>query len=240
MLAPMGEAIQDRGPKAPAGRRFGGAFLIGLAVLLALAAGNGRVEAATCKNSTYKVKSSFKVEKGKLTYSSKLSKAELSKLHRRVGQDLEIRGLTVTKPVLSYSIAHRSISSGGGACVYPTHVDATIGYETIKVFVASEFRKRSCQYKAVLAHEKEHVAAHRKALKKRTPRIKARLNGILKKFKPIRLSKGENPTEAIARKIDAGLKRYLTNLSNEAEDLNAEIDLPKNYRKTKKMCKKWP
>ncbi|MEE9544366.1 MAG: hypothetical protein V3V55_02055, partial [Rhodospirillales bacterium] len=184
------------------------------------------------------------------TYSSKLSKAELYKEHRRVGQDLEIRGLTVTKPVLSYAIAHSVLfplagaqwdkKSGTSVCVYPTHVDATIGYETIKVFVASEFRKRSCQYKAVLAHEKEHVAAHRKALKKRTPRIKARLNGILKKFKPIRLSKGENPAEAIARKIDAGLKRYLTNLSNEAEDLNAEIDLPKNYRKIKKKCKKWP
>ena len=240
MLTRMSEAARARKPITSAEPRAGRAFVFALAAFLALTAGGRSSDAAGCKKSTHKVKTTFKVEKGKLTYSRKLNKAELYKKHRRVGQDLEVRGLTVATPVLSYLIAHRTFRSGGKTCVYPSQVEATVGYKTIEVFVAKEYRKASCQYKAVLIHEKEHVAAYRKALKKGASRIKSRLKGFLKKFTPISVAKGEDPTQAIADKINAGLEKALTDYSNEAEDLNAVIDLPKNYRKTEKKCKKWP
>lgn len=199
----------------------------------------GPSEAGSCGRKNVTPKVSVTVEKGDVTYSRDRGKADLSREHRRIGQDLEVRGLTVAYPMLRYRISHRSVRAGKGYCVYPSNVEATVGYSRIQVWVASEFRKGSCAYKAVLKHEKEHVAAHYKALRNHKTRIKRRLQKVVRGFRPIRIDKGEDATKAIGKVIDEKMNGVLTTMMNEAEDLNAEIDLPKSYRKVDKKCRKW-
>lgn len=129
----------------------------------------------------------------------------------------------------------------GQRCVWPSRLIATVKYEgPITVHLAREHRRGSCQHKAVLDHEMEHVAVLKAAL----PDYAQRLRKALQRA----LDRGRFPyTGRDAEKVQARLEGYLetafrkavAEAEHERDRANAAIDTPENYRRTRRRCATW-
>jgi len=79
-------------------------------------------------------------------------------------------GITRYQSVLEFqapTIVHTA--PGQPACAYVQHIDATIGYRDVTVFVASEIPQGSCAFDETIGHEQKHIAVNRHILEWRDP-----------------------------------------------------------------------
>jgi len=100
-------------------------------------------------------------------------------------------GLTRYDPVMEFHVPIRAEQLANGlACGFVDHVDVTIGYKDVTVFIASEIPQDSCGFDQVMAHEQKHIDVNRQILAEYAPRIEGelkdylRLNGVFKELHP--------------------------------------------------------
>lgn len=198
-----------------------------------------------CQPYTTSIRLSFKTLDPDPTYNNALNVTSLRDFLRTRGHVFSGRHqrmLGVTSFMAAFSLTGSTYAmptDGGGFCVYLREVTAEFGYREHDVFVASEFSPGSCEYKAILDHENQHVAINRAAVREGGPRIRQELERLLKTAQP-----------RFTRDLEAGTDLTLTNLSNainktynqvaqEQANRNAVIDSENNYDAIADLCKNW-
>jgi hypothetical protein len=128
----------------------------------------------------------------------------------------------------------------GKTCVVLESVKVKWRVEDVIVDVAREYAPGSCQYKAVLDHENEHVRITRETFAEFAPRIKERLERAAAEVRPQwGRDDARDVIDRLTKQISASGKAELAIAKVELARRQAAIDTRESYRDVAARCDKW-
>jgi hypothetical protein len=107
------------------------------------------------------------------------------------------------------------------------------------VYVASDFKPGTCEYRAVLDHENQHVGINNAALKEFAPRFRATLEKALAAQQPVFSHDGQAGTDAALEAVQDRMNGHLDQFQQLTAQRNAPLDSQNNYGETAKLCSNW-
>lgn len=151
------------------------------------------------------------------------------------------RALGITYALTAFSLqgstSVRQVS--GGYCIYIEDVAADFGFKRMNVFVASEFKPGTCEYRTILDHENQHVSVNTRTLKEFAPHFRAALENALATEQPRFVRAMPPNADASFRALKDKMSDYLDHFQKLAGERNAPLDSANNYGETAKLCKNW-
>ncbi len=142
---------------------------------------------------------------------------------------------------VKFATEYSVVPFGNKFCFWVQSIPVTLRYPPIEIYIAKEFGTRSCQYQAVLDHEKDHVRVAQDNLERYYPRMRSALTSLL-------IPTGRAPQivaspEQAKREVDALIRKLLWPVSrNMFADVNkaqAAVDSPEEYRRVQRRCRNW-
>ena len=199
---------------------------------------------ADCPPYDKPIRISFKTLNPDPTYNNTLNVMSLRDFLRTRGHVFSgqhQKTLGVTSYRTAFSLAGRTVAmpAAHGFCVYLSEVTAEFGYRDHDVFVASEFRPGSCEYKAILDHENQHVAINRAAIRDGGPRVRQELERLLQTAPPRFTRAPQSGTEGALSDIYARLNKTVDAIAAGQGAKNAAIDNDGNYDAIGDLCGDW-
>ena len=237
----MGDTANNRGT-IPGIR--GGAVLLALAVGLLLGAPAGAQ--VRCPANGTKPDTVLLERVGKVVYSRRHGRRDLQRLRaRRNGPARVLRGAVpvgLTVAELTFRIRTRVILEPQGRkryCARLATVETSLGYGDIMVYVAREYRKGSCPYRTILAHENRHVAVFQGTLARFAPRLRTRLREAAGQMAPLWVTDRESPADILQERLRRRLQPLMGEMERVMDKANARIDSPSAYRGEQARCRDW-
>jgi len=130
---------------------------------------------------------------------------------------------------------------GEGVCFWVDHIEVTLRYEALDIYIASEYTRGSCQYQAILAHENKHAEVARSYLDDYVQTIRSVLASLsIPKPRDPRLV--EHVTGAQLKTqatIENLLEPVIARLRQDMEEAQSRVDTRAEYRRVEKQCSKW-
>ena len=129
----------------------------------------------------------------------------------------------------------------GGFCFWVRRTALTIRHPSPDIYVAREDRRGSCPYRAILAHERQHMSISREQINRYLPRLRWVLTSL-------QIPTGGRPVfvdsaEAAKSDIRALMKDLAEPLFQEMiaalRAAQAELDSTASYRRLRKACNNW-
>jgi len=180
------------------------------------------------------------IDAGETQISNNLSKAQLSGALSH-GRRRNILGVMQGNVDLSWHINYKIEEYRDGVCFWVTSVDVQLAYRQLDVHIASEYEPGSCQYEAILDHEKEHVTVARRIMSPYAQQIRASLT-TLSIPTPDLPSVADSPEEARAQ-VNEVFRRQLMPVRKRMflvlRARQAEVDTRENYGRTFRQCRRW-
>lgn len=152
------------------------------------------------------------------------------------------QGLTEVEHQLRFRTLVNAETTRGKTCVWFDEVLVDLTPASIQIFVPREYADGSCEYDAILVHEREHERVHRERLTAAAAEIRAALEEA--KWLPAR----GNPLEAADRAsteaaLDAKIRKVVTPVyakyKEELASAQADLDRPELYQWVSKRCSGW-
>ncbi len=169
-----------------------------------------------------------------------LSIDELSKELVHGGKE---RILGLTKPDLEIATQHRyrTTTRGKTLCFWIEEIQVRMIYKALEVFVAKDYRRSSCEYRAVLAHEQEHLAVARDNLERYAPEVRRALTSLLipTPQRPVQIDHQEDANETYQRLYAKILDPIYKRMKLDLEARHAALDTPQSYAAVRRRCRNW-
>lgn len=142
-----------------------------------------------------------------------------------VGTEVEL----VAKPYDKYGIYY---------CPYVKRLKVIIKYSS-EIFIASEIKKGTCRFDAVMEHELRHHHTNWTVVQTLAKRMEADTNKIIKYLerKYIRREKVQAGFENIKLGVKDALHVYGEEIFSRMDEFNDHVDTPDEYRRVAKMCR---
>ncbi len=152
-----------------------------------------------------------------------------------------VLGLAKGSLQIKTSARFSAAPSGDGFCFWVTAVDVTLSYLTMEVYVAKEYGPRTCPYRVILEHEKEHVRAARRNLRRYAPRVRSALTSLLIPTgrEPVAVASpedAEREVQALSREL---LEPVYEKMIESLHRSQAALDTPEQYRRVRRRCRRW-
>ena len=166
--------------------------------------------------------------------------AELNRKALR-GPGHRVLGLAVTGLVFGWAVHFEWQPRGVGYCFWVRSTELAIRQPSPDIYVAREYRRSSCAYQAVLAHERRHMTVSREQINRYLPRLRWVLTSL-------RIPTGSRPifvasAEAAKAEVRTLMKELAEPLFREMGQAlraaQAKLDSPASYRRMRKKCKRW-
>ncbi len=112
-------------------------------------------------------------------------------------------------------------------------------YHALDIFVATEYRRSSCAYRAILSHEKDHVRIAREYLGRFVPRFEEALRSrnLPTPNRPQFTKKG--PGEVVKLQLAELVEPVFEELNAEMARAQAALDTPQRYARVQSRCDDW-
>ncbi len=167
----------------------------------------------------------------------------IAELDRKVphGPGQRVLGLAETGLELGWSVRFEWQPRGAGYCFWVRRTELAIRHPSPDIYVAREYRRGTCPYQAILAHERQHMSASRTQIDRFLPRLRRVLTSL-------RVPTGARPifvtsAEAAKTEVRALMKELAEPLFREMSQAlraaQAKLDSPASYRRLRKQCKRW-
>jgi len=157
------------------------------------------------------------------------------------GTGSRVLGLMVPKFDITTQGNYGIKPHGDAHCFWVAGISAELLYRSIDIYVAKEYSRSSCNYRAILQHEQEHVNVARQNLQRFALRIRGALTSlnIPRADAPIKVASPE-AAEAEMRRIFAKiLEPEYREMLLDLQQAQARVDSPAEYRRVRRRCKKW-
>lgn len=146
-------------------------------------------------------------------------------------------GLTTAKRNASYqfTIAFQRRDGRPGVCFRLNDLAVRLALSEIDVYIAARYRPGSCPYRVALAHERKHVAIHKRLFRARATRLGRDLRRQARgpaRWAETEAAAREILTSELGRTIDRHLKAFKLALAR----ANAPLDTAKNYDRESRRC----
>lgn len=162
----------------------------------------------------------------------------LARLAKESGMAAGTQGLTV----VGHSTEFRLKLREERGCAWLESVDVDLSPRSVEILIPSEYAEGSCEYDAVLAHEREHERVHAEKLAEAAERVRRALAAaawLPAKGNPLAvrdLDAAKAGLEAKARKV---VVPEISLYKDELKAAQAELDSPALYRWTSQRCSGW-
>lgn len=180
------------------------------------------------------------IDAGEPNISNELSKAQLSGAISH-GRRRQILGVMQGDVDLRWLINYKVEKIRGGHCFWVASTDIELAYRQLDVYIAAEYEPGSCQYKAILDHENEHVQVARSIMAPYAQQIYAAMTTLSIPTRDLP-SVAESPEEARAE-VHATFKRLLMPIRARMFQVlrakQADVDTRENYNRTFRQCRSW-
>ena len=186
---------------------------------------------------------------GKLKYDfdkdSKYLRIETEKRFLEQGlempKELEPMGLTTIKDSFELNMNVGQVGvSHGYKCLYPESIDVFMGYYLPKIYIAKDAPKDSCLYNLALRHEQTHMRIYIDALDFFLPKLKERVEGVLKN-KGVRIVAPNDNVQEMALLFNEDYTLYIQDYVNhwrkQVEKEQLKMDSLKQYIIESKLCR---
>ncbi len=149
-------------------------------------------------------------------------------------------GLTHSAFEQRFVVDVSSTDAGAGwRCSRIREVRAHVGFTAMDVYVAREYSEGSCQYDAVLEHEKHHVAINREVLRQHSGVFEQALQRLAAEVGPLRTRTSGEAARLAADHIEEGLKPLFATLAVSLREANARFDTMAEYWRLRRECQSW-
>lgn len=125
-------------------------------------------------------------------------------------------------------------------CLYVDSIKVDIHIKPV-IYIASEYPKNGCMYKAIMQHEKKHIDVDRRIVNKYTNIIIAGLDRAFKKLGymqgPFRTAELKQKQEMMQQYSQDIVRHYSSEMSAERRKLQQEVDNLKEYERVQSLCR---
>ncbi len=217
------------------------AHLAGLALALMWLSCAGPALAAVCPSESGSYRVDVLIEMPPVTIHHNHSRAQLGLLAFH-GPTNRILGITASKLRAGTSTRYGNRPlEGEGVCFWVDHIEVMLRYEALDIYIASDYTRASCQYQAILTHEKRHTGVARSYLDDYVQTIRSALASLaIPKPRDPRLvesvTSAQEKTQATIGKL---LKPVIAKLRKTMEKAQNRIDSVAEYRRVETQCPKW-
>lgn len=149
-----------------------------------------------------------------------------------------LMGLTVASYNATMEVASASVRNGNVFCHYLQSARVRLQMPSLTVYVASEYRRGSCPFQTITAHENEHVRIDQSVLRKYAPILKEALTTAVYRISPIANSSNQG-ARALEQALLPAASAIILEMNKERDRNNGAIDTDDAYRKTAKRCNSW-
>lgn len=242
--------MNDRPRKSPGWHR-----VILLSLVVAAGPCAAQASAASCPGSTAAPVVEVVVDEGLVRIDHARTQTEIETLrtqaHRRgaaggaltpgaAGGNRRTVGLTTAELRVRSQARGRLRPSGDGRfCVEVERIDLHIGYIAQIVHVPRRYDRNSCEYRAVLEHERGHVEDNRTVLRAFARSFREEAQLAAETMNPVlvrtRAEARTRPLEILARHLQPMLQAFRTEQAARA----ARHDSPDEYRRVAASCRNW-
>lgn len=190
-------------------------------------------------------KISISVKEGKPRLIRNKSYKQITKIAKDTGSfepsiDGRVLGLMAFKANTGYGVrAEKQPLGNNNICVrlISAHVKVTVLHADI--YVAREYKAGTCQFKAVLAHEKEHVAINQRYQEKFVAAAKKELKKFARRMDPFIVKPSYDVQDDIINRLARVMKPLEEDYYRERRKAHKRIDTPRSYQKVRSRCAKW-
>lgn len=148
-------------------------------------------------------------------------------------------GLYMSKFASGVQINYDLRREGDEACVWVTKVQVQIGYDDRTIYVAKDFEKDTCEYKAILSHEAKHAVTDDSVLAEYNGRFRKSVSdaaidgGTVGPFKRIFL---DDSKQRLAERIQKAFDRTFADFQAARARAQKTVDTPEEYGRVKRIC----
>lgn len=132
-------------------------------------------------------------------------------------------------------------SQGSLSCVRVANVEGHFTVEPL-MLIARDYRKGTCEYNAVLEHEKKHLSTLLDFQQEYARKFKIRLKKIIKDVNTAQVasnSQVELIQQQIQNQINTQVQAYFDQITPVLQRRQQEVDSPEEYRRVNAMCDNW-
>jgi hypothetical protein len=197
--------------------------------------------AAVChsESSTYRVDVAIDLPPVRVHHDR--SRAELGQLALH-GPTNRVLGVTASRLRAGTSTYYGNRPlEGEGVCFWAEQIEVTLRYEALDIYIASDYSRGSCQYNAILSHEKRHAEVARGYLDDYVQTIRSALTSLAipKPRSPLLVENVTGAQQKTQATIEKLLQPILARLRRDMEAAQGRIDTPAEYRRVEKQCPRW-
>ncbi len=155
--------------------------------------------------------------------------------------DQRVLGLADTGLEFGWAVRFEWQAQGAGYCFWVRRTELAIRQPSPDIYVAREYRRGSCPYRAILAHERQHMSTSRAQINRFLPRLRWVLTSlrIPTGARPIFVTSAEaakTEVRALMKELDEPLFREMGQALRAAQ---AKLDSAASYRRLRKQCRRW-
>ena len=126
-----------------------------------------------------------------------------------------------------------------GYCVALAEAKVTVGYTDLTVYISSNYAEGSCEFDAILAHEREHLQINQDVLEDYKAKFREMLRQVLRFKKVIFVHRKTEARAAYILHLQSRLKPLLAEMRGGLARKNGAIDTEENYRRVLAQCDNW-
>lgn len=158
--------------------------------------------------------------------------------HAANGGEAVTLGLTATQLAARADYELTKLTRRDGReCVALSKIGARLANEDVTILVDRRYKPGSCERKAVLAHEMEHVRIGNEVLRDWEPRARERLRAVADRWSGRWVPAAEG--KRIDKEISAAVADLVRRIEADSRRRNAKIDTPASYREVQRRCQGW-
>lgn len=220
---------------------FAAACVAGSMLLAVVSSVSAR--AAACEQVRQSPYVSLTVSPGQINYITSRNKAGLRRLHsgvRSIDSDWSPIGLTMAELGLGLAVSVRAEGTADGRyCAEVASVEATLGYDVIDVYIASEYPRGSCQYNAILDHERLHVMVFQDTLDQYFSQVEETLRRAANSAKPVLTRDPDRASRKLQAILERAAKPLFRAINKTLDRGNGALDTRENYEREQTNCISW-
>jgi len=152
------------------------------------------------------------------------------------------QGLTAVSHQLNFRSLVNAETARGRTCVWFDKVTVDLTPASIQIFIPKEYRDGSCEYHAILAHEREHERVHRESLLAAAGEIRTALaaaDWLPARGNPLETADRATAEAELNAKIRKVVAPVFASYKEKLGSAQADLDRPDLYQWVSKRCAGW-
>jgi hypothetical protein len=188
---------------------------------------------------------SIKIIPRDVEYNLTLSQGQIVQLAKRPlrarpGQGSKTLGLTTVAHVVKSSYEDITHHIGRNRyCSRLTSLELEIKTTDLKVYSLKKYPRGSCQYKAIIDHEHEHVVTFQTAMQNLENIFTHKLPGIIERSPPGVGASRLQARHTLRKTLNYNLDKLRDRVLRKMAARNRQIDTPLSYKRISQKCSKW-